>query len=1551
MKKHHVIMKNICILLLLFFISHQSLQAQYVYTETFSNPTVLAGSRWSVFSPKQTTFRDTVNGNATPGPGCLHVSFTDMRSGDIDSLTIPKFTATTAGDSIFFDHAHRAKFIGADSVEIRYSSNGGLTFSHLHTYLGSATPGPTTLSTEMPSFIGGKFRPLNATMWAHKSLALPVGTNRVQLIFYSDGGDELYLDNIRVGKTPSVCTSPAFAGKWSSSVTTCAGSENILTPDSLIYNPLLVYQWQTSIDSGITDPWTNITNIGGINSYDLFVSSVASPRWYRLEITCPSTSSTLLSSPVHIAMDSLYNCYCRSNLGGFCNVWITNVSLLGTSLSNSSACNDVHPSNKFTYYPPSPTTFDTITAGNPFTTIQVSTDRFGPWLSGEVGFWIDYNRNGTFEASEFQMVNTNLNNTTASLTFTVPATALPGITGLRIRCIEGSGLSGAFGCSNLSSGETEDYLIYIKPQPICGGMPIAGTTTASNTLVCTGEPVTLKQSGPSFGSGIVYLWQESLDNGLTDPWHAATGTGVNTFSLSVSSLTATHHYRMLVICTNTNDTAFGSPIMIGVKPAYLCYCNTNLGGSQCARGSSYISNVTVANSVINHSTGCAPSGYLQVGITPTAYDTFNIGELITVNVTAENVPSQIGMWIDYNQNQLFENSEFSLVSISSLPGIPASKSLIIPSGTLIGNTGMRIRITDKLVPFSGMDACTNFSAGETHDYVINIQPAPACAGIPSPGTMPSHVSVCAGDSLTLQTSGASYGTGVVYLWESSLDGGIASPWSNVTSGTGFTTSLYTSGIITDTIYFRLKIICSSSGIIRYSDSVFVSLKPFYECYCSANLGAGNSCAFGEYISNVSFVGGNLNNTSTCLSTGVNNNYTFNNPTGTATDTVRVGDYVTLSVTYNGEPARIAAWLDYNHNGTFDSSEFTLITATTATNNTVQKTIEIPASALHGKTGIRIRTTCATCPLDPIDACANIVSGETEDYIIQIDSASSCSGAPIVGSLPSSHLMCANTPFTLTPSGSVFKGGINYHWQESDDNGVTDAWDTLAAQTTRTLNISGLTTGKYYRLKAVCMATLDSSFSNSTHVVLDSFYNCYDASTDLGGNGCFGGAAITNVTIAKTDLNNSSSCSVTPFGTRTLFPPSRSTTATLIASGTYTVEVEKNTAVSIGVWIDYDRNGTFDPLEFTLVTPLSFGRSVESATFTVPATATPGLTGMRVRTNIPIPFGGLMSPINAATNFAGGETEDYVITLDTLKPVTNVILSGIQNNEVTVSWNNGNGHGRVVLAKETATPLTNPTNGTSFRGASDIFGTGDSTATGNYIVYNSDRDTSVTVTGLNLMTSYEFYVYEFIAGASGPVYALPGMMAAGVTLPVKLSSFNGRVSQNDVILNWNTASEINNDGFAIERSVDGIAFENIGFVKGNGTSSSLHSYMFTDKNAFEQPKHEMLYYRLRQQDYNGSSSCSKTICVTKGKLPVQQIVFAPNPFSKELTLSAYVENSTHVTVKVTDLSGKAVADIPLQLEKGSNILTLSEVSGLKAGVYFLELHSQENITRHKIIKAE
>jgi len=187
-----------------------------------------------------------------------------------------------------------------------------------------------------------------------------------------------------------------------------------------------------------------------------------------------------------------------------------------------------------------------------------------------------------------------------------------------------------------------------------------------------------------------------------------------------------------------------------------------------------------------------------------------------------------------------------------------------------------------------------------------------------------------------------------------------------------------------------------------------------------------------------------------------------------------------------------------------------------------------------------------------------------------------------------------------------------------------------------------------------------------------------------------------------------------------------------------------------------------------------------------------------------------------------------------------------------------------------------------------------------------------------------------------------------SLPVELSGFTALQDDNDVNLYWKTASEVNNQGFDIERkhnSSDG--WEKIGFVKGEGSSSSPVSYTYCDKNA---DKYKNLKYRLKQVDYDGTYEYSPEISIELEavKLPTQFTLHNnyPNPFNPTTHISYEIPKEEFVSMKIYDMTGREVETLLEQNQQPGKYDMNFDGGDLSSGVYFCRLTSGSNI---KIIK--
>ncbi len=183
------------------------------------------------------------------------------------------------------------------------------------------------------------------------------------------------------------------------------------------------------------------------------------------------------------------------------------------------------------------------------------------------------------------------------------------------------------------------------------------------------------------------------------------------------------------------------------------------------------------------------------------------------------------------------------------------------------------------------------------------------------------------------------------------------------------------------------------------------------------------------------------------------------------------------------------------------------------------------------------------------------------------------------------------------------------------------------------------------------------------------------------------------------------------------------------------------------------------------------------------------------------------------------------------------------------------------------------------------------------------------------------------------------------LPVDLISFNAKEQSASIVLNWQTASELNNDYFAIERSSNGRDFTEIAKQEGIGTSSEINNYAFEDIN----PEKGINYYRLRQVDFDGTTYYSHLVQAkfgndTKGN----ELSVYPSVIQSAQTLMVDLEgfeSSEKVKLSVININGKLMGS---SIEVLAGQLISLPNTDLINGVYVLRVESATTVRSAKFV---
>jgi hypothetical protein len=189
------------------------------------------------------------------------------------------------------------------------------------------------------------------------------------------------------------------------------------------------------------------------------------------------------------------------------------------------------------------------------------------------------------------------------------------------------------------------------------------------------------------------------------------------------------------------------------------------------------------------------------------------------------------------------------------------------------------------------------------------------------------------------------------------------------------------------------------------------------------------------------------------------------------------------------------------------------------------------------------------------------------------------------------------------------------------------------------------------------------------------------------------------------------------------------------------------------------------------------------------------------------------------------------------------------------------------------------------------------------------------------------------------------------LPIEMTTFSAMLRHNKVVLNWSTASEVNNYGFEVERAIknEELGTGNwikVGFVQGSGNSNSPKEYSFIDKTITKTGKYS---YRLKQLDNDGKYQYSKEVGVDLG-MPT---AFAleqnyPNPFNPTTSMQYSVSSKQFVTIKVFDMLGREVA-VLVNGEKEPGTYTAEFSSaGFASGTYIYRMQAGAFVQTKKMI---
>lgn len=185
-----------------------------------------------------------------------------------------------------------------------------------------------------------------------------------------------------------------------------------------------------------------------------------------------------------------------------------------------------------------------------------------------------------------------------------------------------------------------------------------------------------------------------------------------------------------------------------------------------------------------------------------------------------------------------------------------------------------------------------------------------------------------------------------------------------------------------------------------------------------------------------------------------------------------------------------------------------------------------------------------------------------------------------------------------------------------------------------------------------------------------------------------------------------------------------------------------------------------------------------------------------------------------------------------------------------------------------------------------------------------------------------------------------------TVPVELLSFTGEVLAEGNRLHWATASETNNHHFTLERSTDGINYQNIATLAAAGNSTTANTYAHLDKDA----PAGLSYYRLSQTDFDGMSRYVGAITLVRGEMTSGQVIVSPVPAVNTIKVSFAAANEGSSFVNIYDVAGRVITTQEVTTQVGSNNFDI-DVQSYAAGTYFISIKNAGIVSTAKFVKQQ
>jgi subtilisin-like proprotein convertase family protein len=1379
-----------------------------------------------------------------------------------------------------------------------------------------------------------------ASTTAVTNLALPSSLNGLSTVYigFRWVNNNNYVDPSTLGFVVDdivVKGSAACTGTPSAPVATAATN---VGPNSFTANwnasaNASAYYLDVSTSSSFTTLLTSYNNksVGNVTTYDVSGLTTGVTYYYRVRAKCVGTSGN--SNTINL-----------TTAANYCNAGPTSGSGDGITRVTFNTISNTTPINE--YYGDY-TSVTTPVSINSTYTLSVKVTTFGA-LTNYQKAWIDWNHDGTFAttaAEEYNLGTAAGTNVTTSLSpksITVPATAIFGSTRMRIMTREGANPTS---CDNFNYGEAEDYTL------IVGNPPGASYGVYSGSAICA-SCITDCEIYAQGGSGTAGC----LVCSPTD----ASYTNVNISDYSV--ITATN-----ASCYNTNvtvTTAAPSPVWTGSSGA--------LTGSGSPKTFQYTS--TGRKDIVLASTQSCTGAAAQTATVNTA---------ITDNGCASNITVSSNITVPSYGSCKINTANMSIkVNITHGDDQDVMIYLKAPNGKLLcvstGNGGTGNNYTNTVFSDGGT---YNISSGSVAAPYTGTYKPEGSTGASSCGAPTSGVTTFA----TL--GGSSYNpTGVWTLYVGDqysgssgtfVDWTLTLPASTGTGGT--TTNTYTG-------FANMMMAPPSAGAVK---------------------GTATGCAGGTYTYSSTAAGtpGFTYSWSVSPSTGTS----ITSPLGSSTNITfptTVTTY-TVSCVETSECCGALTAITYTTSITAAPTAPTVTVANTSPciGSTTTLTPTAPANATFN---FYSALTGGTLLGNTIPYTTPALNGPDTVYVEAI-SASGCNSTPRtriiinpVATTPptvSGVTRCGTGDVTLevTSPGASY----TYEWHSGScagtllqsNNGISYTASNLSSTTT--YYVSATPRGCGASLCTAVTATVNGQGTSYTWAGTVSGANNWFTAANWGGAGCIptcasdvtipassgytyapdigynaaGGAAVKSITLTNTCTLSFSDAKAELSICGNFAHNGTLTTngkGSVIFSGTVAQTYSK-AGTGSGDFNDVKLNNTAGTATLTLSNDMTLGTG-GSFTF-VSGKVITGTNNLIIKNTESSAVSG-----HNVSRYVEGNLRRYINTGTPTSydfPVGNAAkgyeLANVNfttaPTTITYLTANFNAYGTLPTALNVSECFATYNQSALNHGYWDISANNTQNNVGMYNMTLYNRGYTNAQSGFSIMSQHNASGTWGLLNGDGtastcintPITAterrnMKGFSKFGIAqstsvLPIELLSFDAIYNGSTTDVNWETASETNNNYFTIERSTDASEFKIIAKVPSKakgGNSTSMLSYTLNDPDV----QKGVYYYRLKQTDYDGKTTVSSIATVNIDDH--QPLTVTPNPTENTAEISFEAYSTTIAMLKVYDTRGRLVLAREVMCNKGHNTHTI-DLHNEISGVFYIVLNVGDKIYNTKLLK--